>query len=231
MDSNSLDTINVSVYLRLALVKKIPLLPSLYQLTSPVTTLLPYFAKSLAIANVHFLRPLHNEDRTFLCALTENTPMLQSLTLSGDISTGALATIAACNSLRVVDIRKLEVPLNQASFDALLSLPKLGKLTIDLPDDGLELLPRSETSPFAELQTLVATGHLPPLTAFLTFIGSSPLKILSVKTYTQLVPDEWRKCILPTAPYASSIRSIEFLAGFQASQMSIMGASTGPERH
>jgi hypothetical protein len=181
--------------------------------------------KSLVKVNVRF-RSRHSEstDRTFLCALTENAPKLHSLILSGHAPIGGLAAITACSSLRAVDIQHLTVPLDQPSFDALSSFPKLADLSIHLSHTStLEFVSQSAMCPFTELQTLKVTSRLPHLTGFLAFISNARLKTLNLQCYTVLVPNTWRKCISSTMPYATSIRSIELRVKIQASEMSIMG--------
>jgi hypothetical protein len=171
---------------------------------------------------VHFTH-YEDKDRAFLSALAENAPMLQSLTMTGYLSTGCVGILVSCRTLHTLNIGGLSTPLDQPSFDILSSLPQLSGFIIDLTDASIDFLSQSEMSPFAELQDLGVAGDMTSITGLLAFISSSSLSALAF--FSNTLPYQWRTCIhtlVSTTRYANSLRCIVAILSFEASQISAM---------
>lgn len=96
--------IDISLYLRVALLGRAPLLPSLHTLMSdfpgfppsPITKFLPYLGSSVQSVYMH-IASADLKDLTVFRALAENAKVLQKLSLQGDVSAECLRALAACS--------------------------------------------------------------------------------------------------------------------------------------
>jgi hypothetical protein len=215
--------IDMSVFLRLAVLGKFPLLPSLRQLSfannspSQLAKILPYIGPSLRWVDVYHHTAVAT-DLAVLRAISEASPSLRSLFLNGRFSVGWVDAVAACKSLETLDIENV---WGQSSFDGLSSLPRLCDLSISF--HGFTFSPQSTIpgwsegfSPFAQLETLQISGDL----SFLPYISSTRLKSINIQSFIGEL-SQWRKCmetLTTTACYANSLRSISVCLTFPATE-------------